>query len=296
MQTIWVGTLRKMRSTGNNPVSYFLADGWWEPENRVEDHGLNQYLGRELVLRFAGKIHCTACGRKTKKAFNQGFCFPCSQSRAEADICMIKPELCHHGEPDNPCRDESFAQAQCFQPHILYCSLTSAVKVGITREPNIPSRWIDQGATAAIPLARVIDRRSVGLLETRLVAEGFQDKTHWTRMLKGNAEESGKREGLVTGVDPAAGANLAEAADRILVRLQQWGVNGILPESDRVVHRFSYPVQVWPEKVKSFNLDKESEVGGLLQGIKGQYLIFDSGVINLRKFSGYQVDLAVAPS
>lgn len=289
MQTVWTGTLRKMRSSGDNPVGYHLTDGWWEPENRVEDHGLNQYLGRELVIRFTGGIHCTACGRKTKKTFSQGFCFPCSRSRAEADICIVKPELCHHGEPDNPCRDEHFAQTQCFQPHILYCSLTSAVKVGITRQPNIPTRWIDQGATAAIPLARLADRRTVGLLEKRLIDEGFQDKTHWTSMLKGNAEEGDLGTGLSSGLSSGLSTGLSTMAERILDRLKEWGVDGVLPESERVEYRFGYPVEVWPEKIKSFNLDKDPQAGGRLQGIKGQYLIFDGGVINLRKFTGYQV-------
>lgn len=278
MQNIWSGTLRKMRSEANDPVSYFLTDGWWEPANRTADHGLNQYLGRELTIRFGGEIHCVACGRKTKKTFNQGFCFPCSQSRAEADICMVKPELCHHGEPGNPCRDEAFAQAQCFRPHILYCSLTSAVKVGITREVNVPSRWIDQGATTAIPLARLADRRTVGLLEKSLVEEGFQDKTHWTRMLKGESED----------------VDLAVSADRILDRLDEWAVAGVLPDDERTEHHFHYPVDVWPQKVSSFNLDKIPEAGGLFQGIKGQYLLFDGGVINLRKYTGYRVEVAVS--
>ena len=30
-----------------------------------------------------------------------------------------------------------------------------------------------------------------------------------------------------------------------------------------------------------------------LLGIKGQYLLLDSGVINIRKFTGYQVEVAV---
>jgi hypothetical protein len=59
----------------------------------------------------------------------------------------------------------------------------------------------------------------------------------------------------------------------------------------RQVQRFRYPVNAWPEKVASFNFDKTPEVGGLLEGIKGQYLILEGGVINLRKFSGYQVEV-----
>ena len=275
MQTVWTGTLKKMRVEATTPVEYHFTDGWWEKENRVADHRVNDHLGKELVIRFSGDINCTACGRKTKKTFSQGYCFPCSMSRAEADICIIKPEMCHHGQADNPCRDEKFAQNQCFQPHILYCSLTSGVKVGITREPNVPSRWIDQGAVAAIPVARMVDRRTVGLVEKRLSDEGFADKTHWTRMLKGNPE----------------GFDLAAAVDRVVARLEDWGVEGILPQTERREHRFEYPVLVWPQKVKSFNLDKEPEAGGVLQGIKAQYLIFDGGVINLRKYTGYKVEI-----
>lgn len=273
MPQIWSGTLRKMRVEAAEPVAYFLTDGWWEPAKRVEDCHLNPFIGRELHLEFSGEIHCTACGRKTKKTFNQGYCYPCSQSRAEADICIVRPELCHHGEPDNPCRDEDFAQSQCFQPHILYCSLTSGVKVGITRQPNVPSRWIDQGAVAAIPVARMPDRRAVGLVEKRLSDAGFADKTHWTKNLKGNPE----------------GFDLRAVSEEVVAALTEWGVAGILPEFERLEHTFVYPVEVWPTKVKSFNLDKNPVAGGVLQGIKGQYLMFDGGVINLRKFTGYKV-------
>ena len=275
METVWTGTLKKMRVVSAAPVEYHFADGWWEKDKRMDDHRVNDHLGQHLMIHFTGEINCTACGRKTKKTFGPGYCFPCSQSRAEADICIVRPELCHHGEPDNPCRDEAFAQSQCFQPHILYCSMTSGVKVGITRQPNVPARWIDQGAVAAIPVARMADRRTVGLVEKRLSDEGFADKTHWTRMLKESPEDF----------------DLNETAQRVVKRLTEWGAEGILPAAERIEHRFEYPVQVWPEKVKSLNLDKEPEAGGTLQGIKGQYLIFDVGVINLRKYTGYKVEI-----
>ena len=275
METVWTGTLKKMRVEATTPVTYSFTDGWWEKDNRVDDQVVNDFLGQNLMIRFTGEINCTAWVLNAKKPFNQGFCFPCSQSRAEADICIVRPELCHHGQPDFPYRDEAFAQSQGFQPHILYCSLTSGVKVGITRQPNVPSRWIDQGAVAAIPVARMADRRTVGLVEKRLSDEGFEDKTHWTRMLKGNPE----------------GFDLGAAVGRVVGRLEEWGAEGILPESERVEHRFEYPILQWPTKVKSFNLDKDPEAGGVLQGIKAQYLIFDGGVINLRKFSGYKVEI-----
>ena len=278
MATIWTGTLKKMRVEAAEPVAYHLADGWWQADDRGPDCHLNPYIGQTVLIKFGGEINCTACGRKTKKTFNQGYCFPCAQSRPEADICIVRPELCHHGEADNPCRDEDFAQNQCFQPHILYCSLTSGVKVGITRQPNVPSRWIDQGAVAAIPVAKLPDRRAVGLAEKRLSDEGFADKTHWTRNLKGNPEPGQY--------------DLRATSEQVVAKLEEWGVQGVLPEFERLEHTFKYPVEVWPTKVKSFNLDKDPVAGGVLQGIKGQYLIFDGGVINVRKYTGYKVEVS----
>ena len=278
MQTLWTGTLTKMRVADAEPVRYSLRDGWFDAAGRAGDHPLNDHLGRPCELRFTGAIHCVYCGRKTKKTFGQGFCFPCSRARAEADICIVRPELCHYHEADNPCRDDHFAQTQCFRPHTLYCALTSDIKVGITREQNIPSRWIDQGAVAAVPVAVLPSRRDVGLAEKRLSDEGFADKTHWTRLLKG---------------DPEPGAfDLAGAADRVAARLEAWGVDGVLPAAGRGERRFTYPVLEWPTRVRSFNLDKDPLAGGVLQGIKGQYLIFDAGVINLRKYTGYQAEFA----
>ena len=43
------------------------------------------------------------------------------------------------------------------------------------------------------------------------------------------------------------------------------------------------------EKIKSLNFDKQAEIEGILMGIKGQYLILDTGVLNIRKFSGYNI-------
>lgn len=274
MDAVWSGTLTKMRSEHREPVDYFLRDGWYDPAARGPELPVDTLLGRRVEIRFGGEIHCVYCGRKVKKTFNQGFCFPCSQARAEADICIVKPELCHHGEPGNPCRDEAFAQSQCFRPHVLYVSLTSGTKVGITRRPNVPSRWIDQGAVKAIPLAELPSRREVGLVEAELAAR-HNDKTHWMRMLK----------------EASPDVDLAADAEEVLDDLETMGVTP-LPQDARVLHEFTYPVLEYPTKVTSFNLDKTPTAGGALQGVKGQYLIFDAGVINVRKYTGYKVEIA----
>jgi len=275
MATIWSGRLSKMDVSADDDgrVDYRLVDR--DPDGTAGvELALNDRIGRELRLSYEGTIECTACGRKTKKSFNQGFCWPCSQSRPEADICIVKPELCHFHQAGNPCRDDDFAHRVCFKPHVLYVSLTSGVKVGITRRVNVPSRWIDQGAVRAIPVAVLPDRFTVGKLEKRL-AEDYADKTHWMRMLKESDPEG----------DPRG------AADEIAARLEGEGVEGVLPAAERVERRFVYPVRTHPVKVKSFNLDKAPEAGGVLEGIKGQYLIFDTAVINLRKYTGYRVTI-----
>ena len=53
-----------------------------------------------------------------------------------------------------------------------------------------------------------------------------------------------------------------------------------------------YPVQGYPDKIASYNFDKDPLVEGTLLGIKGQYLMFDGGVINLRRYGGYHIELS----
>ena len=57
--------------------------------------------------------------------------------------------------------------------------------------------------------------------------------------------------------------------------------------------QIDYPVLSWPDKVKAHNFDKQTEVEGTLMGIKGQYLMLDTGVLNIRKFGGYEVEIKV---
>ena len=39
--------------------------------------------------------------------------------------------------------------------------------------------------------------------------------------------------------------------------------------------------------------NKTPKMEGTLLGIKGQYLILDSGVLNVRKYGGYEIELSV---
>lgn len=269
------GGLRKMRTALDNPVSYrFTLDDTPQVD-------LNPLLGQTLALRYLGEIHCVHCGRLTKKSFNQGFCYPCFRRLAQCDSCIVSPEKCHYHL--GTCREPEWGEQHCMIEHIVYLANTSGVKVGITRHSQVPTRWMDQGATQALPVFRVDSRYQSGLLEMVLKAH-VADRTQWQAMLKGPSAE----------VDLAARRDhlFEECAEEIAALQREHGLLAIQPIPDSPETRLDYPVLEYPAKVKSFNLDREPLVEGSLLGIKGQYLIFDTGVINLRKYGGYQVALA----
>ena len=62
---------------------------------------------------------------------------------------------------------------------------------------------------------------------------------------------------------------------------------------DSVNYDISYPVIEYPTKIVSLNFDKTPNIEGIVKGIKGQYLILDIGVLNIRKFSSYELEMAV---
>ena len=163
-------------------------------------------------------------------------------------------------------------------PHYVYLANTSELKVGITRNTQIPTRWIDQGATSAIPIIKVSTRLQSGIFEV-LVSEFVSDKTNWRKMLKGEISPLDlklERDQLFEQV----GEQLDELES-------EYGEDQIEILEDEEVVNIEYPVLEYPKTVKSLSFDKLSKVEGILLGIKGQYLIFDIGVINIRKHTGY---------
>lgn len=264
------GNVRKMRTQHTAPVRYSLpiAD---------EFVSMNALIGKPLKIEFLGEINCVSCGRKTNKSFQQGYCFPCMRRLPECDQCIVRPELCHFHE--GTCRDAQWGQENCMQDHYLYLANSSGLKVGITRGSQIPTRWMDQGATQALSIIRASSRYNIGQLEVALKAFA-NDRTDWRKMLKGVAEP-------LDLVD--AKYSLLEQAEAALSCLDENIAWEVLAEED--VRTFDYPVEQYPEKVTSLNLDKNPRIDGLLQGIKGQYLILDCGVINVRKYGGYQLRL-----
>ena len=60
---------------------------------------------------------------------------------------------------------------------------------------------------------------------------------------------------------------------------------------DNQALEINYPVVEYPNKINSLNFDKTPVISGVLKGIKAQYLILDCGVLNIRKFSAYNIAL-----
>ncbi len=269
------GHLRKMVTTLASPVQYQLPLS----DHRVD---LNPLIGKSIKLTYTGNIVCVHCGRKTKKSFNQGYCYPCFISLAQCDMCIMKPEQCHYEQ--GTCREPEWGETHCMQDHFVYLANTSGIKVGITRHTQIPTRWIDQGAVQALPIFKVKSRYISGLIEVT-IAKHVSDKTSWQRLLKGSPEAT----------------DLVEQRDRLLglctTELEQisakFGNEGIELLADAAAVDIAFPVESYPVKVKSFNFDKIPEITGQLMGIKGQYLLLDTGVINIRKYGGYEVGFEV---
>lgn len=269
------GPLRKMRSDLEATVKYRLLVGDTEIV-------LNDLIGQRVQLQYAGVITCSHCGRKTKKSFNQGFCYPCFQTLAQCDSCIVSPERCHFDA--GTCREPEWAQNHCMQPHIIYLANSSGIKVGITRGTQIPTRWIDQGAVQALPILGVQTRQQSGLVET-MFKQHVADKTNWRAMLKGEVDTID----LIAERD-----RLLDICAQPLNELQQrFGVQAIqlLPSAEAIT--IVYPVQQHPTKVVSLDLEKTPQIEGRLMGVKGQYLILDTGVINIRKFGAYHVSFSV---
>ncbi|AYC33498.1 DUF2797 domain-containing protein [Pseudomonas cavernae] len=265
------GALSKMAARLEAPVQYAFRLG-------DEELPVNPLIGQSIRLEYLGAIHCTHCGRKTNKSFSQGYCYPCMTKLAQCDICIMSPEKCHYDQ--GTCREPAWGERFCMTDHVVYLANSSGIKVGITRATQIPTRWLDQGASQALPILRVATRQQSGLVEDLLRSQ-VPDRTNWRALLKGDAAP----------VDLVAIREqlFDHCADGLRELQQRFGLQAIQPLSDQQPVEIRYPVEAYPAKLTSFNLDKDPLVEGTLLGIKGQYLLFDTGVINIRKYTAYQL-------
>lgn len=261
----YTGVLKKMTTENSSPVQYYLD---------MEDDflNMNQLIDRSISIEFV-KYQCLACG-ENKKIFRQGYCYEDFYKLPQAGDWIMRPEL-STAHLDKEDRNLDYEKEVQLQPHIVYLANSSNVKVGVTRKTQVPTRWIDQGAHEAIEIVEVPNRYLAGITEVAL-KQHVSDKTNWRKMLTN------------TIVDVDLTKEKEKLAGFIPSEVQAY----FLENSKEIVIEF--PVDTYPTKIKSLNLDKTPDYKGILKGIKGQYLIFEDGIVfNVRNWEGYAVNLNI---
>ena len=261
------GVLRKMTTELQDVIQYYLIF-----ENDFLN--INQLIGKRLHFAF-DKYECLSCGLDLE-IFRQGFCKNCFFESAQAGDWIMHPEK-STAHLDIADRDLDYEKKVQLQPHIVYLAQSSNVKVGVTRKTQVPTRWIDQGATKAVPIVEAPNRYLAGITEVAL-KDHISDKTNWRKMLQNinNTEEdiAALRSNLLPYIPEEVKPYIIENA----------------PILDLV-----YPLENPPLKLKSLSLQKNPQYDGVLKGVKGQYLIFEDDVVmNVRNNEGLVVHLKIA--
>ena len=254
-----------MQTEMGEPIQYYMVF-------ETDFLNMNQILGKELRIEFI-KFQCLNRGENLP-IYRQGFCKRCFYETPAAGDWIMRPEL-STAHLDKEDRDLEYEKKVQLQPHIVYLANSSNVKVGVTRKSQVPTRWIDQGAHEAIEIVEVPNRYLAGITEVAL-KEHVSDKTNWRKMLTNAVEDE----------------NLLEWRSKLEQFIPEEVKDYFIAERGET--HLDFPVDQYPEKVKSLNLGKTPSYTGVLKGVKGQYLIFeDNTVFNIRGSEGYYVSLEI---
>lgn len=262
---LYEGVIRKMDSELRNPIQYYLDF----PNDVVN---VNQLIGKNIQIRF-DRYCCLNCELE-KKVYRSGYCYDCFFKLPQVAEWVIRPELsqAHLGIED---RDLEYEKAMQLQPHIVYLANSSSVKVGVTRKSQVPTRWIDQGAHEAIEILELPNRYLAGVAEVAL-KDYVSDKTNWRTMLRNEIDDE----------------DLEEWRDKLKEHLPEEVMEYFISENKET--HMHFPVEQYPTKIKSLNLEKTPFYEGKLMGVKGQYFIFEDGtVFNVRSHEGFVIQLQV---
>jgi len=257
--------IKKMNTSLNETVHYTLSIN-----NRT--HFVNDLIGKKIKIKWSGKVLCQ-CGKVMGKFYRSGFCYNCFWSSPLASQSIFKPELCTaHLNIEE--RDLVWEKKFQIAPHYVYLANSSGIKVGITRSTQGVIRWMDQGASQAIILAKVPNRRFSGDIEVA-IKKYVSDKTNWRKMLSGEPVH----------IDLVK--IKSELSNYVPADLQQYVL------ADNTVTEIKYPVLEYPVKVKSLKLEKTNCIEAVLKGIKGQYLLLENNqVFNVRSHEGFIADFS----
>jgi len=259
------GALKKMITEFDNPVNYFLDIG-------NDFIVFNSIIDNNITIEFDG-YSCLSCG-SSQVIYRQGYCKKCFFDLPSTADWVMRPEM-SKAHLDIEERDLDYEKKVQLQPHVLYLAYTSEIKVGVTRKSQVPTRWIDQGATKAIQIIELPNRYLAGISEVKL-KEFYKDKTNWRKMLKNSFND----------------IDLVNEKLKCLDQLPEEVKKYI--KNDNQTLDIVYPLNKLPENPKSLNIVKTQKFSGKLKGIKGQYLIFENDtVFNIRSNEGIVVNITV---
>ena len=259
------GALKKMITEFDNPVNYFLDIG-------NDFIVFNSIIDNNITIEFDG-YSCLSCG-SSQEIYRQGYCKKCFFDLPSTADWVMRPEM-SKAHLDIEERDLDYEKKVQLQPHVLYLAHTSEIKVGVTRKSQVPTRWIDQGATKAIQIIELPNRYLAGISEVKL-KEFYKDKTNWRKMLKNSFND----------------IDLVNEKLKCLDQLPEEVKKYI--KNDNQTLDIVYPLNKLPENPKSLNIVKTQKFSGKLKGIKGQYLIFENDtVFNIRSNEGIVVNITV---
>ncbi len=259
------GVLVKMLTEHLDVVQYYL-------EMDSDFIHMNQLINKTITISLEG-YQCLNCN-DDRDIFAQGYCKSCFFRTPLTAEWVMKPEL-SKAHLDIEDRDLTYEKSVQLEPHIVYLANSSEVKVGVTRKSQVPTRWIDQGAHEALEIVEVPNRYLAGITEVAL-KEQISDKTNWRKMLLNVVED----------------VDLKVWRDKLKPFIPE-EIKPYFIEHNSETH-INFPVQKYPVKINSLNLKKDPNYTGKLVGIKGQYLIFEDGIVfNVRSHEGYVVKLSV---
>jgi len=268
--------LRKMRTTLSESEEAQYVLPLYDNLDLKGELNLNECVGKQVRLQATGDIRCILHGEKLNKTFGEGLCWNGFQDSSNASPCIIHPELCKAHEGVALRGDMEWERANHLIPHIVYLSFTSGIKVGVTSERNLLSRWIDQGARQGVVFARVPYRQLAGEFEV-LLKEHVSDKSNWKGMLQPNFT---KNEALLA------------AKENLLFEIPD-AFQDFIDDEDKVWD-IQFPCEDRPVNPKTWKLAPENIYEGKLKGIVGQYLILENQqVFNVRSHAGHEIDIEI---
>jgi len=255
---------------------------------------LNEFLEFGFTISYTGVAHCRHCSVYLRKTYAGGYCFDCFSTLARCDLCVVSPDRCHFHL--GTCREPSWGEDFCMQPHVVYLANTSGPKVGITRAGREHKRWMDQGASSALRFAQTPTRRAAGMLEAYL-KRYVSDRTDWRSLVTGSCKTID-----LTELRRQLMSSTSESLERVRQGQVEALTQGFLPvqESNEIrllkdAHStlIRYPVKANSPAVRLKLSASNIEFRGNLTGIVGQYLLFPSGVFSLSELVSIGVNFTI---